>query len=143
IVWETATNTGCTSKMVKWLVDHPVDCIVLFSEDKSTPCPEGRASGRTKLEICAVIAELIFKDDQDYALLFALHAAKICQSCYHEQAVKFTQTGNGIAPDAEGHSNLLQAVKKEFPWYSDLHSLWGGISSYTPKALINSVPGAL
>ncbi|KIK80112.1 hypothetical protein PAXRUDRAFT_159547 [Paxillus rubicundulus Ve08.2h10] len=142
IVWETATNTGRTSKMVKWLVDHPVNCIVLFSEDKSAPHPEGQASGRTKLEICAVIAELVFKDDQDYAPLFALHAAKFAKA----QAVKFMQTGNGITPDAEGHSNLLhmskQAVKKKFPWYSDLHSLWGGIPSYTTKALINSAPGA-
>ncbi|KAF9234059.1 hypothetical protein BU15DRAFT_79468 [Melanogaster broomeanus] len=152
IVWETATNAGRTSKMVKWLVDHPVDCIVLFSEDKSTPCPEGRASGRTKLEICAVIASLVFKDDEDFAPLFVLHAAKFAKAVqdrlgtlkkgYREQAVKFKQTGNGIAPDSEGHSNLLQAVKKEFPWYSDLHSLWGGISSYTPKAVITSTPGA-
>ncbi|KIJ10159.1 hypothetical protein PAXINDRAFT_157696 [Paxillus involutus ATCC 200175] len=152
IVWETATNTGRTSKMVKWLVDHPVDCIVLFSEDKSTPRPEGRASGRTKLEICAVIAELVFKDDEDYGLLLTSHAAKFAKAvqdrlatlkkAYCEQAVKVTQTGNGITPDTEGHSNLLQAVEKEFPWYSDLHSLWRGIPSYTPKAVINSAPGA-
>lgn len=80
IVWETATNTGRTSKMVKWLVDHPVDCIVLFSEDKSTPRPEGWASGRTKLEICAVIAELVFKDDEDYGLLLTSHAAKFAKA---------------------------------------------------------------
>ncbi|KIJ05064.1 hypothetical protein PAXINDRAFT_159169 [Paxillus involutus ATCC 200175] len=138
--------------MVKWLVDHPVDCIVLFSEDKSTPRPEGWASGRTKLEICAVIAELVFKDDEDYGLLLTSHAAKFAKAvqdrlatlkkAYREQAVKFTQTGNGITPDTEGHSNLLQAVEKGFPWYSDLHSLWRGIPSYTPKAVINSVPGA-
>ncbi|KIK94028.1 hypothetical protein PAXRUDRAFT_12308 [Paxillus rubicundulus Ve08.2h10] len=109
---------------------------MLFSEDKSAPRPEGQASGRTKLEIRAVIAELVFKDDQDYALLFALHAAKFAkavQDClgilkkgYREQAVKFTQTGNGIAPDTEGHIS-------------------GGASPHTPqspKALINSVPGA-
>ncbi|KIK72070.1 hypothetical protein PAXRUDRAFT_22440 [Paxillus rubicundulus Ve08.2h10] len=44
--------------------------------------------------------------------------------------------------DAEGHANLLQAVEKEFPWYSDLHSLWRGILLYTPKAIVNSMPGA-
>ncbi|KIK90729.1 hypothetical protein PAXRUDRAFT_831442 [Paxillus rubicundulus Ve08.2h10] len=63
IVWETATNTGCTSKMVK-----------------CTPHPEGRASGRTKLEICAVIADLVFKNGEDYAPLFAMHAAKFAKA---------------------------------------------------------------
>ncbi|KAF9220544.1 hypothetical protein BS17DRAFT_820630 [Gyrodon lividus] len=120
--------------MVKWLVDHPVDCIMLFSEDRSAPHPEGRAPGRTKLEICAVITEVVFKDDKDYAQLFALHAAKftkavqdhlgILKKAYHEQAVKFTQTGNGIVPDSEGHSNSMCGRK--------------GIS----MALVNSAPGA-
>ncbi|KIK78834.1 hypothetical protein PAXRUDRAFT_162950, partial [Paxillus rubicundulus Ve08.2h10] len=114
-----------TSKMVKWLVDHPVNCIVLFSEDKSAPRPEGHASGRTKLEICAVITELVFKDDEDFAPLL--------KKGYCKQAVKFMQTGNGIVPDLEGH---------KFPWYSDLHSLWGGIPSYTPKTVATSTPGA-
>ncbi|KIK81383.1 hypothetical protein PAXRUDRAFT_808108, partial [Paxillus rubicundulus Ve08.2h10] len=115
IVWETTTNTGCTSKIVKWLVDHPVYCIVLFSEDKSTPCPEGWASGRTKLEICTFITELVFKDDKDYRLckLLTLHSNVLprLKKAYHKQAVKFMQTGNGIAPDSEGHSNLLHKSK--------------------------------
>ncbi|KIK96219.1 hypothetical protein PAXRUDRAFT_826219 [Paxillus rubicundulus Ve08.2h10] len=49
IVWETTTDTGCTSKMVK-----------------CAPHPEGRASRRTKLEICAVVCHT---------------CCKICQSC--------------------------------------------------------------
>ncbi|KIK74138.1 hypothetical protein PAXRUDRAFT_176566, partial [Paxillus rubicundulus Ve08.2h10] len=71
---------GHTSKMVKWLVDHPIDCIVLFCEDRSAPCPEGWASGRTKLEICGVIADLVFKNDEDYVPLFATHAAKFTKA---------------------------------------------------------------
>ncbi|KIK80803.1 hypothetical protein PAXRUDRAFT_833331 [Paxillus rubicundulus Ve08.2h10] len=40
VTWEMAMNTGCTSKLVTWLINHPVDCIVLFSDDKSAPCPQ-------------------------------------------------------------------------------------------------------
>ncbi|KIK72513.1 hypothetical protein PAXRUDRAFT_180520, partial [Paxillus rubicundulus Ve08.2h10] len=138
-----------TSKLVTWLIDHPVDCIVLFSDDKSAPRPQGKPSGRTKQDICAVIAEVIFKDDADWGQAFSTHPAKFTKPLllrlkknYHNQAVKFTQTGNGVALDAEGHSNLLQAVEKEFLWYSDLHGLWKGTPSYTPKSIINSTPGA-
>ncbi|KIK74750.1 hypothetical protein PAXRUDRAFT_174753, partial [Paxillus rubicundulus Ve08.2h10] len=157
IVWETPTNPGCTSKLVKWLINHPVDCIVLFSKNKSTPPPEGRASGKTKVEICMVIAKVIFKDDGDWAETFKDHPAKISKAIqdqlgtlkksYRKQVVKLMHTGNGVMLDAEGHMNLLHkshlfAVENEFPWYSDLHSLWRGIPSYTPKAIVNSMPGA-
>ncbi|KIK77087.1 hypothetical protein PAXRUDRAFT_835122 [Paxillus rubicundulus Ve08.2h10] len=40
VTWETATSTGHTSKLVTWLINHPVDCIILFSDDKSAPRPQ-------------------------------------------------------------------------------------------------------
>ncbi|KAF9222990.1 hypothetical protein BS17DRAFT_818312 [Gyrodon lividus] len=40
-----------------------------------------------------------------------------------------------------GLSSPSEAVEKEFPWYSDLHGLWKGIPSYTPKSIVNSTPG--
>ncbi|KAF9226100.1 hypothetical protein BS17DRAFT_765175 [Gyrodon lividus] len=123
IIWGTATNTSHTSKMVKWLVDHPIDCIVLFSKDKSTPWPEGQASARTKLEICAIVADLVFKNDKEYGLLFAMHTAKFAKAI-------------------QDHLGIYEVVEKGFLWYSDLLSLWWGIPSYTPKAVINSTPGA-
>ncbi|KIK79677.1 hypothetical protein PAXRUDRAFT_160717 [Paxillus rubicundulus Ve08.2h10] len=68
------TNPGHTSKLVKWLVNHPVDCTVLFSENKS------RALGKTKVEICTVITEVIFKDDGDWAETFKDHPAKFSKA---------------------------------------------------------------
>ncbi|KIK83853.1 hypothetical protein PAXRUDRAFT_152985 [Paxillus rubicundulus Ve08.2h10] len=124
------TNPGHTSELVKWLINHPVDCIVLFSENKSAPQLEGRALGKMKVEICMDIAKVIFKDNGDWAETFKDHpAVGNLKKSYCKQAVKFTQTGNGVMLDAEGHTNLLQAVEKEFPWYSDLHRLWRGIVS--------------
>ncbi|KIK74771.1 hypothetical protein PAXRUDRAFT_174663 [Paxillus rubicundulus Ve08.2h10] len=29
--------SGHTSKLVRWLVDHPVNCVILFSGDKGAP----------------------------------------------------------------------------------------------------------
>ncbi|KIK80201.1 hypothetical protein PAXRUDRAFT_766585, partial [Paxillus rubicundulus Ve08.2h10] len=90
------TNTGCTSKMVKWLVGHPIDCVVLFLEDRSAPCPEGWASGRTKLEICTVIAGLIFKDDKDYVPWFATRAAKFAKGIQDHLGMWFKRSFHGI-----------------------------------------------
>ncbi|KIK75840.1 hypothetical protein PAXRUDRAFT_784346, partial [Paxillus rubicundulus Ve08.2h10] len=85
--------------------------------------PEGRALGKTKVEICTVIAEVIFKDDSDWVETFKDHPmkfskavqnrlgtylfAKLLKKSYREQVVKFTQTWNGVRLDAEGHANLL------------------------------------
>ncbi|KIK74741.1 hypothetical protein PAXRUDRAFT_19588 [Paxillus rubicundulus Ve08.2h10] len=70
-----------------------------------------------KVEICMVIAKVIFKDDGDWAETFKDHPAKFSKAIqdqlgtlkksYHEQVVKFTQTGNRVMLDAEGHANLL------------------------------------
>ncbi|KAF8837255.1 hypothetical protein BDN67DRAFT_1014033 [Paxillus ammoniavirescens] len=74
--WETTMVSGCTSKLVRWLVDHLVDCVVLFSEDKGAPRPEGRASGKTKQEICSVIARIVFEKDDEYGKVFKSHPTK-------------------------------------------------------------------
>ncbi|KAF9235196.1 hypothetical protein BU15DRAFT_78207 [Melanogaster broomeanus] len=142
--------------MVQWLVDHPVDCIVLFSEDKSTPHPQGQPSGSNKQEIYGVITKIIFDGDPEYGGLFTSQPAKfsevvqnhigILKRLYRDQAKKFQQTGNGIAPigisegDSE-YNNLLESILEAFPWYMDLHGLWKGIPSIPPKTAINSTPG--
>ncbi|KIK76535.1 hypothetical protein PAXRUDRAFT_781397 [Paxillus rubicundulus Ve08.2h10] len=74
-----AMSTGCTSKLVMWLIYHPVNCIVLFSDDKSTSCPQGEPSGRTKQKICPVIAEVIFKDYTDWGQAFNTYPAKFAK----------------------------------------------------------------
>ncbi|KIK76922.1 hypothetical protein PAXRUDRAFT_835175 [Paxillus rubicundulus Ve08.2h10] len=154
--WETTIAPGCTSKMVQWLVDHPVDCIVLFLEDKSTPCPQGQPSGSNKQEIYGVTAKIVFNGDLEYRGLFMLQPEKfsevvqnhigISKRLYYDQAKNFQQTGNGIAPTeiSEGdpeYNNLLESVLEAFPWYMDLHGLWKGIPSISLKAAINSTLG--
>ncbi|KIK75644.1 hypothetical protein PAXRUDRAFT_172158 [Paxillus rubicundulus Ve08.2h10] len=137
----TGRQPGRTSKMVQWLVDHPVDCITLFSEDKSTPHSQGQPSGSNKQEIYGVIKKIVFDGDPEYGGLFMLQPAK-----FSEVAKKFKQTGNGIATAgiSEGdpeYNNLLESVLEAFPWYMDLHGLWKGIPSISLKAVINSTPG--
>ncbi|KIK76746.1 hypothetical protein PAXRUDRAFT_90338, partial [Paxillus rubicundulus Ve08.2h10] len=143
-------------KLVRWLVDHPVDCVILFSEDKGAPRPEGQASGKTKQEIYSVIAWIVFEKDDKYGKVFESHPTKFTDAVqnrlttlkkmYRDQAHKFHQTGNGVAPkeisegDAE-YNNLLDAVLTDFPWFSDLYGLWKGIPSFSPKAAITATPG--
>ncbi|KIK77758.1 hypothetical protein PAXRUDRAFT_165809 [Paxillus rubicundulus Ve08.2h10] len=160
--------SGHTSKLVRWLVDHPVDCVILFSEDKGAPHPEGRASGKTKQEIYSVIARIVFEKDDEYGKVFKSHPTKftdavqnrltILKKKYRDQACKFHQMGNGVAPkeisegDAE-YNNLLgtfwsttstmsvnsraDAVLMDFPWFSDLHGLWKGIPLFSPQSCHN------
>ncbi|KIK72595.1 hypothetical protein PAXRUDRAFT_172689 [Paxillus rubicundulus Ve08.2h10] len=80
VIWETPMNPGHTSKLVKWLINHPVDCIMLFSENKSAPRLEGSASGKMKVEICTVITKVIFKDDGNWAETFKDHHAKFSKA---------------------------------------------------------------
>ncbi|KIK78637.1 hypothetical protein PAXRUDRAFT_163436, partial [Paxillus rubicundulus Ve08.2h10] len=70
--WETTMVSGRTRKLVKWLVN----CVILFSEDKGAPCPEGQASGKTKQEIYSVIAQIVFKKGDEYGKVFESHPTK-------------------------------------------------------------------
>ncbi|KIK72942.1 hypothetical protein PAXRUDRAFT_796728, partial [Paxillus rubicundulus Ve08.2h10] len=132
--------------------------------DKSTPRPQGQPSGSNKQEIYGVIAKIVFDGDPEYGGLFTSQPTKFSESpslclhfscspalcslkrLYRDQAKKFQQTGNGVAPTgiSEGdleYNNLLESVLGDFPWYTDLHGLWKGIPSISPKAAINSTPG--
>ncbi|KIK74280.1 hypothetical protein PAXRUDRAFT_20038 [Paxillus rubicundulus Ve08.2h10] len=100
VVWETPMNPGHTSKPVKWLVDPPVDCTMLFSENKSTPRPEGRASGKTKVEIFTVIAEVTFKDDSDWVETFKDHPMKFSKAVQYQLGTTPSATTTSDTPTA-------------------------------------------
>ncbi|KAF9218319.1 hypothetical protein BS17DRAFT_770768 [Gyrodon lividus] len=138
--------------MVKWLVDHPIDCIMLFHEDRSTPHPEGQASGRTKLEICAIVSELVFKDDEEYAPLFATHAAKFAKAIQDHlgiltlTCINFTQTEkkaivSKLSSSCKQEMGLHQTQRITiiyFRWLKNnfcgtlIFTLSGGASPHTP-----------
>ncbi|KAF8835632.1 hypothetical protein BDN67DRAFT_984497, partial [Paxillus ammoniavirescens] len=150
--WKTMMVSGHTSKLVRWLADHPVDYVVLFSGDKGAPRPEGRAS-----ESIGDIGTFPLPPFT-YSITRLRYSLK---KKYCDQARKFHQTGNGVAPkeisegDAE-YNNLLgtffsttsttsvnsraDAVLADFPWFSDLHGLWKGIPLFSPKAAITATP---
>ncbi|KIK14354.1 hypothetical protein PISMIDRAFT_117199 [Pisolithus microcarpus 441] len=139
--------------MVKWLVDHPADCVMLFSEDKNAPKSHGRPHS-TKLDVYGAIADAVFKDDTKYATSYVstpnkfrdsvAHRLEHLKSKYREYAARFVQTGNGIdhrvLETGPAYDNVLQRVLSEFPWFSDLHGLWRAIPSYSAKP-VTSVPG--
>ncbi|KAI6033519.1 hypothetical protein BKA83DRAFT_4043072, partial [Pisolithus microcarpus] len=151
IQWESG-GVERTSKMVKWLVDHPADCVMLFSEDKNAPKSHGRPHS-TKLDVYGAIADAVFKDDTKYATSYVstpnkfrdsvTHRLEHLKSKYREYAARFVQTGNGIdhrvLETGPAYDNVLQRVLSEFPWFSDLHGLWRAIPSYSAKP-VTSVP---
>ena len=53
-----------TDKLVEWLVQHPADCAVLFNGNLDGL---GTPSGKTKQEVNAAIAQLIFGKEEKYA----------------------------------------------------------------------------
>lgn len=59
-------------RLVQHLLAHPADCRVLFFSNATRSHADGDTpSGKDKQEICRVIANAVFKDDWEYAALYA------------------------------------------------------------------------
>ncbi|KIK32712.1 hypothetical protein CY34DRAFT_110879 [Suillus luteus UH-Slu-Lm8-n1] len=142
IQWQSAPAR--TQKVVDHLRNHPADCRILFYSDGKQSHTDGdRPSGKDKVSICAVIAKCVFKDNEEYADLYAAGPDKFRDSVnnhitslrkrYHECYDKLHATGAGIMPhDAQ--------ILKEFPWYDDLLGVMGGNPALSLKT-ISSRPG--
>ncbi|KAG2055675.1 hypothetical protein BDR06DRAFT_970791 [Suillus hirtellus] len=127
---------------------------ILFASEKKNPAnheAEGHPSGKDKNEIHAVIARVIFSDDPQYMVLYALNPNKFQDSVYNCIMVlctkfcnihaEFESTGAGIMPiDSETSVNLHCKYKKDFPWYDQLYSIWGSHPSFSAK-MSSSKPG--
>ncbi|KIN96838.1 hypothetical protein M404DRAFT_32885 [Pisolithus tinctorius Marx 270] len=114
-----------TNILVNWLLTHPANQRILFSDKITTispPSPDEGPVGHNKKEVQAIIAKVIFKNDPYYKdMLKGLY----CKCCAH-----FKQSGEGIMPDHASYTNLHQAILNTLPWYNDLHSIWQGNPSF-------------
>ncbi|KAF9232943.1 hypothetical protein BU15DRAFT_80663 [Melanogaster broomeanus] len=144
-----------TDTLVEYLLTHPADCHVLFNDKNTgntTSKPQEiveKPSGRTKKDIQAVIAKIIFEHDSAYAEAYQATPDKfqVCvgnrlttlKATYRKYRARFKQSGEGIIPGHPKYSNLLETVNAEFPYYDDLHALWEGNPSYDPD-LVSSEP---
>ncbi|KAF9220936.1 hypothetical protein BS17DRAFT_768997 [Gyrodon lividus] len=108
--------------------------------DKGTPHPQGRPSGSNKQEIYGVIAKIIFDGDPEYGVLFTSQPSKFAEVLKNSNRPAMALTITEGDPE---YNNLLESILVAFPWYTDLHGLWKGIPSISPKAAINSTPGPL
>ncbi|KAF9230848.1 hypothetical protein BU15DRAFT_83105 [Melanogaster broomeanus] len=61
------------------------------------------------------------------------------KTSYRKYRNCFKQLGEGINPGDPRYANLLEAVTTEFPYFSDLDSLWHGNPSYDAN-LVSSAP---
>ncbi|KIN94667.1 hypothetical protein M404DRAFT_34841 [Pisolithus tinctorius Marx 270] len=123
-----------TDILVNWLLTHPANRRILFSDKITTvspPSPDEGPVGHNKKEVQAIIAEVIFKNDPYYKDMLKGSYCK-CRAC-------FKQSGEGIMPGHASYANLHQAVLDTLPWYDDLHSIWQGNPSFDSD-LINSEP---
>lgn len=123
-----------TEKLLSWLWDNPADRAILFNEKRDQHTKgTAKAHGRTKKDINAIIAEIIFRQDLIYGELYATQPGKfgsVVSGClatyvfyflhvnyllifyslktkYRNHASRFKSTGGGISPNDPNHQNLL------------------------------------
>ncbi|KAG1845485.1 hypothetical protein DFJ58DRAFT_706120, partial [Suillus subalutaceus] len=145
ISWQA--DVQCTNKLVDYLVNNMADCRVLFSSEgkkPSDPNIEGPPLGKDKNAIHAVIAEVIFSGDKVYSGQYAANRTRFrdfvsnritaLRNKFRDYRNEFESTGAGIVPlDAGTAENLHAKVQKEFPWYDNLHKIWGSNPSFAAK----------
>ncbi|KIK33754.1 hypothetical protein CY34DRAFT_60753, partial [Suillus luteus UH-Slu-Lm8-n1] len=141
ISWQSVPQQ--TNRLVDFLIEHPVDCAILFSSDgKKTAIREtdGHTLGSGKNEIHTVIAEVVFTDDAQYAGMYATNPSNL-RNKFHNVCAEFESMGVGIVPiDSETSVNLHRKYEKEFPWYNQLYTIWGSHPAFATKTL-SSKPG--
>ncbi|KIN96524.1 hypothetical protein M404DRAFT_105014, partial [Pisolithus tinctorius Marx 270] len=133
-----------TSTLLSWLLQHPADRAVLFSSAKQRSAQEGSASlgkphGRTKKEIHAVVAKVLFANDPEYCSGYEMQPEKL-KKRYREQLDRFKSTGGGIIPGDARYPNLLVDAIAHFPWFEECDQMWRGIPSIDTQPQ-NSTPG--
>ncbi|KAN0098044.1 hypothetical protein V8E55_002490 [Tylopilus felleus] len=151
ISWEG----GHTDTLVTWIISRPADRHVLYHNrysSSSTLPPSGdKPSGKNKKEVAAIIAQHIFRKDPEHSVQFAADPAKYTTSVinqlsalkskYRDQHARFKSTGSGVAPPDNGNNppNLHEDVIATFPYYKELHTVWGGVPSFDSQ-LVSSKP---
>ncbi|KIO05092.1 hypothetical protein M404DRAFT_25706 [Pisolithus tinctorius Marx 270] len=149
-------DTPHTEILVQWLLSHPANCRILFSDKNSGDLPPSLSStsterpvGHNKKEVQAMIAQAVFEDDSVYKDMYTASAAKFqvsvgnrlntLKASYRKCRARFKQSGEGIIPGHPKFANLHDVVLNSFPWYDDLHSIWQGNPSFDPEPF-NSEP---
>ncbi|KIN95362.1 hypothetical protein M404DRAFT_34196 [Pisolithus tinctorius Marx 270] len=76
-------DTPRTEILVQWLLSHPANCRILFSDKNSGDLPPSLSStsterpvGHNKKEVQAMITQAIFEDDSVYKDMYTASAAK-------------------------------------------------------------------
>ncbi|KAG1847832.1 hypothetical protein DFJ58DRAFT_891157 [Suillus subalutaceus] len=128
-----------TQKVIDHLRDHPADCRILFSSDAKRPQNDSdRPSGKDKLSVCAVIANITRTSPTNF------ETRRIVTSMDSEESIaspmtSYTQPAAGIMPEDEAQ-NLHAQILKEFPWYDELIDIMGGNPAISLKT-VSSHPG--
>ncbi|KAF9230417.1 hypothetical protein BU15DRAFT_69214 [Melanogaster broomeanus] len=80
-----------------------------------------------------------YKADPDKFQVCVGNRLGTLKASYRKYRNRFKQSGEGVDPGDPRYANLLEVVTTEFPYFSDLDSLWRGNPSYDAN-LISSAP---
>ncbi|KAG2047139.1 hypothetical protein BDR06DRAFT_1014126 [Suillus hirtellus] len=144
-------KTALTDVLVNYLTTHPSDCRILFYLEgkKKMADAEDNPMGKDKGHIYSAITGLIFADYIKYGTTYHQNLKKFCNSVsnqisgtkYEKHKGRFAAMGAGIMPhDGQSVQNLLALIHMDFPWFSDLDSIWHNNPSMAAKAYL-SQPG--
>ncbi|KAG1770139.1 hypothetical protein EV702DRAFT_1202554 [Suillus placidus] len=144
IQWQS--ETALTDALVNYLTSHPSDCRILFYPEgkKKVADADDNPTGKDKGAIYGAIAQLTFANHIKYGAAYRQNQKKCCNSVsnqisglrtkYKKHKGRFTATGAGVVLlDGQSAQNLLELVPAEFPWFSDLDSIWHNNPSMVAK----------
>lgn len=75
VIW----NSTHTDKLIDWLLNHPANCRILFSDKNASdlpPLPAERPLGHNKKDVQGIIAQVVFVDDAVYKIMYAANPVK-------------------------------------------------------------------
>ncbi|KAI6023458.1 hypothetical protein EDC04DRAFT_2540819, partial [Pisolithus marmoratus] len=126
-----ASQTDC---LIEWCQTHEVECKKLFSDSTQDAQEEGRSKqqlrhGKNQIYVFlltqSIVALMCTFSTGSLYISTQNHSLK---TKYRKQNALLGQTGAGCTYEDllsnDRTKNILAVIKKDFPWWADLHGWW-------------------
>ncbi|KAI0267946.1 hypothetical protein BGY98DRAFT_883539, partial [Russula aff. rugulosa BPL654] len=149
------SNPAWMQRAIEHLTNDVKFCLRLFSDSTSGAKVEGRSkvqASESKIALYSTLAAAVFRTidneaiEQEYEkdpTRFARSTQQQFQrlkKTYVKYARKIQGTGGGVNGDSE-HVNLIEKIRKEWPFWDDLHAFWSELPNYNPVGVSTSTAG--
>ncbi|KAF7351850.1 hypothetical protein MVEN_01146200 [Mycena venus] len=140
-------NPHWTHTLIAHLCAHPDIRRKLFSDSTADAKKEQRkkdVSKDGKAVQYGALAKAIFEDDPNEQARYANDPGKL-KGEYRKHLDTIGATGAGLDPSeiqaGSKLASLIDHIRKDWPWWDDLHSFWRELPSYNPIGVQSSEHG--